>query len=847
MKSGLFRAVLLLSCCGAAVSAVAQNVPSPVARLQAYQQASAALRDKLPEVAVVKLKRALDGGKLKPDQQTPVRLLLAEALVRAGRPAEALPVCDEPGLQALPEGKFWQAQALARLNRWREAEALLEPLGRLPDFRYAVETAFSRAGLLAALGDAERAGKVLQPLLQAPQQATADKARLWLAELRLSAGEPAESAALLEAKAGTAAPSPPERDYLLGRIALAMGDPVTADALFAGLTKARAATPGLQQAARLGRTRALRMQGKQEEALSLLRAMLPVSPLPPPEILDATFLELEALNHPPGAEIEALLNTLAASAEPAYKIRARISLAAATESVAEPAQALAAWAAISKDFPDHPLSALALLRQAQFLTYQGLREEALPLLDALRRLAPSPALAAWTAWVSGQGAYDAAVYRKAVAGFTEAATTAADPAVRAAAAYNAALAELQGGNTNPARSLALLDGSSLAEYRMAGAEFHLERALRMASLGKPEAIQGLEAFAESLPDHPRRFEALIALAEIALRSTPPRAPEAARLLTAAATAAAEPWQKERVALLDCYIAEAAPGPVALAADAFTAKVEKFLTEFPQSAARSDLRMKAAQMLYRRENFSGARRMFEALEADDPLHPLAEAALFWAGRAALLTMEPTADQQAVVLWEKVVERSGPLKWQARLQEARLNQRQRKPAAALQLLDEILTETAAPPPDAATRWQALSLRGEILAAPGMKPEEQALGLQAFDEVIAAEGLPAAWRRQSLVRKGVCLEAMERPDEALEAYYDVLSDPPTAPPAAGGEPPDDYWFHRAGGKALNLLEKARKIEEAIEIAKKMAKAPGPRGHAAAELVDELALKYEIWTTSP
>jgi tetratricopeptide (TPR) repeat protein len=110
-----------------------------------------------------------------------------------------------------------------------------------------------------------------------------------------------------------------------------------------------------------------------------------------------------------------------------------------------------------------------------------------------------------------------------------------------------------------------------------------------------------------------------------------------------------------------------------------------------------------------------------------------------------------------------------------------------------------------------------------------------------------VPAAWRHQTLVRKGVCLEALKRPDEALEAYYDVLGDALAASAPSGSGAAEDYWLHRAGGKALNLLEKARKYEEAIEIAKKLAKAPGPRGRAAAELVDELALKYGIWTSSP
>jgi hypothetical protein len=71
-------------------------------------------------------------------------------------------------------------------------------------------------------------------------------------------------------------------------------------------------------------------------------------------------------------------------------------------------------------------------------------------------------------------------------------------------------------------------------------------------------------------------------------------------------------------------------------------------------------------------------------------------------------------------------------------------------------------------------------------------------------------------------------------------VLSDPP------GGEAPDDYWYHRAGEKALRLLESRQKYDEAVTIAEKMARAPGPRGRLAAELVNQLALKYGIWRDS-
>lgn len=829
--------VCALGVCG--VGGAAPRAEGPEAGELA--RAAEALGDRLPEVAVVKVRRILAGGKLEGARRGAALLLLGEALVRAKRPAEVLAAAADPAWPELPEAIFWKAQALAQLDRWREAEEGFASLAGVKDFKYAVEVAFSRAGMMAALGETERARRVLGPLVELPGRADAERATLWLAELRLADGEWAAAAEILARRgAGGAARETPSRQYLQARLALAAGDAKAAEAGFAALAGERSAAPlGLKQAARLGRARALRAQGQEGEALAALRQLISATPTPAAEVLDAAFQELEVLNRAPTPETQAFLSSLAAAADPHLKIRARIALAAALESMGDALQAGAAWGAIPRDFPDHPLRALALLREAQYLIGQNRRESVRPLLEQLRQLSPTPAVAAWTAWVAGQAEYDAAAYRAAAGYFLEASAKSPEPGVRAAAIYNAALAELQMGTPSPSRSLALLEGSSLGEYAAAGAEFHLERALRMASRGEPGAVAGLEAVAQAQPPHPRRFEALIALAELALRSEPPRVGEAGRQLAAARAAAGQPGEQERVALLGCYVAEAEGGP-----DAMVGPAEAFLRDFPKAAGRTDLRMKVAQLCYQRENFSGAKRLFEEAAADDPMHPLAEAALFWAGRAALLTLEPSAPQQAVALWEKVFQGGGPLKWQARLQEALLNQRQRQPAAALQLLEGILA--AKPGPGANTRWQALSVRGELLAVPGQVPGEQARGLQSFEEVLGAEGLPGAWRRQTLVRKGVCLEALQRPDEALEAYYEVLRGfSPGAAPAEGGE--EDYWFHRAGDKARRLMEASGKYEEAIEIAKKLAKAAGPRGRAAAELVDELALKYGIWTSSP
>jgi tetratricopeptide (TPR) repeat protein len=273
-----------------------------------------------------------------------------------------------------------------------------------------------------------------------------------------------------------------------------------------------------------------------------------------------------------------------------------------------------------------------------------------------------------------------------------------------------------------------------------------------------------------------------------------------------------------------------------APDAYATEATTFLTAWPQTSRRAPLRMRLGEMYFRRQLFPNARQQFEQLEKDDPKHPLAEAALFWAGKSALLTLQgKTSDDDAIAFWEKVFHGKGALKLEARLQVARLKQRRSDYAGALQLLKDIMDSK--PAPDANTRRQVLCTRGEILVAQNGSPDSVAQGLAAFDQLVNDPQMPLAWRQEAMVLKGTCLEQLKRNDEALEAWYSVLNEPPAA------EGTDDYWFHRAGEKALRMLDARRKYEEAVGIAGKMARAPGPRGKAAAELLNSLALKYGIW----
>lgn len=795
-----------------------------------YRQAVAALKDGLPEVAVPRLKKLLASGAVKGAAAGPVQLLYAGALIRSGNAVEGLAQASAAEARSLPGAAFWRGAALAKLGRY--AEALREVESEPPDSKLAAEAAFTKASLLVVLGQADAAVAALAPVASGSEENAALRAKLWTAEILLSAGRlPDGIAPLLPAAAQAGGRYAGPIRYLKARLALASGDAAGAAAGFASLSEGgRGIPPALQHAAALGRARALQTQGQTSPALSVLEKLIGLNPPPARSVLLAAFDAFEKLNTPPTAEAENFLKAWIKSENEDLRVLARLAAVAAQEAAGRPADALAACQAMGAELAASPLLPWVLLREARLSILTGNREGVASVAARLEPVAASPAVRAWASWLKATAGFNTGQMEAASREFTAAAAGSAGSDARTAAAYNAAIAELRSGITDPQGPLAILDGIGTELARTAGAEFHLERSLYLAAAGRDGARDGLLAFVDALPDHPRRFEALVALAELSIGEAGTRPEDIQRAIAEAAAAAKAPAELESAAWLKVLAAEKTGAP-----DDFAKEAAAFLTAWPETARRAPLRMRLGEMYFRRQNFAAARQQFVQLATQDPLHPLAEPALFWAGKSALLTLGQTAGDDAIAHWEEVYKRGGPLKLEARLQVALLKQRRNDHAGALQLLDAILAMK--PDPEPAIRRQALCARGEILVARNATPEEAAQGLASFDRVAEDVAMPQPWRHEALVRKGVCLEQLKRSDEALDAWYSVLTELPQ-----GGET-DDYWYHRAGEKSLRLLESRGRYDEAVTIAEKMARTPGPRGRAAAELVNQLALKYGIW----
>ena len=186
------------------------------------QYAVAPLEEGVPEVAIERLQLFLAQNPSAPDQSI-ARRKLAEALVRADRPGEALDLFADPALLTDAEATFWHAQALAGLNRWAAALPLYARIAADEKSPLRAEAAFGWSEALRALGQEDRALQVLESLESFPRWRT--RAKLGKAQLLLERGDLVAADRLLRDTKPQIATERNEQRFLLGRLNLAQGHP----------------------------------------------------------------------------------------------------------------------------------------------------------------------------------------------------------------------------------------------------------------------------------------------------------------------------------------------------------------------------------------------------------------------------------------------------------------------------------------------------------------------------------------------------------------------------------------------------------------------------------------------
>lgn len=812
-----FRCALLLGFALAAPVLAEQSSP--------LQEASRPLAEGVPEAAVVRLRQFL-ATKLSEEDHDAATIKLGEALVASGQFDEALKVLGASSVRESSAAKYFQAQAFAGLSRWSEALPLYQACANDQTFPLRADALFGEAESLRALSRPNESLPIFEMLRRDPRWGR--RAQMRAVELLLAKGDTANATRLLDSMQPASQAEQSERRLLRGRVQLALHRNDKAIELFSAVLKNPEGTTHPVLVASLFAIADAYLQiGAPTTGDDFLEDFIERHPHDRalPEIF-AKLDQLYAAEKKPSRHELSRWN--ADAAEPRRSL-SRWYLARAELRLGHRDVALQAFAALRADHPSLPAFAEPLLEYAELERQDGHLDNATEILDEARMLHPARAIADRIDLLAGETQYAAKHFEKAARTFQQIAHTSSPYAK--SALYDTSLAWLQSGET---KELA----SSVQELKQSGADdvtrgdLLLEQGLVQAGRGEKSAADSLRVFLRQFPQHPRISEAWVALAELAFHAAPPRLEEARKDLAEAEANHPTPSASERADYLRIWIEDASPQPNE---ESVTASAGRFLQKYQGSPLAPEVRLKLAETDYRRQDFAGAQTQFEILAQRDPNSPLAEKAQFFAAQSAMQSMGASSLDHALVLFDAVVRRNGEMKWAARNEQAIIERKLGKPDDAMTLYDEILKGDAQP----SEKREALCAKGDIFYDLGTQdPANYKRAMEFYEQVAAQPEAAAHWRNQALFKKGMCLEKLHLPEEALATFYQIVDDQ-----SHTERQREFFWFYKAGFNAARLLEQNSKWEAAAAIYEKLAFAGGGRSEEAKARLNRLRLKHFLW----
>lgn len=809
-----------------------------------FQAALRASKLEMHDIAALKYERLLKEVPLEPAEAAQISQRLVDALLRAGLAEKAQVALT---LFEVPESKYWRAQSLLMQRKFKEAEGVLKEYLQKPG-AHAARARLALGQAIIGQGRENTGRKELKSLLLHPDPDIAERARILSNE-----SEALSDRALVVLKRLGTTRGSPENEFVKACAWLETGD------------------------------------GKQAEIL--LRRILEGNEPPPKDLHDATIVRLaEAYAKQPGRARTAervLLQFLDTPTDSRYMGQAFALLVSLSELDDDDLlENLLEWTAEPEPRTRH---AEALFHAGQWYIAHSRGEDAIRMLEMFRTEHPGheregEALRALMAlygaqrddervlelakewrnrfgsggedtldFLSGMIRHGRSEYADAAALFEKSAAAAVDMAQSQRAVYNAGVSRLLDGDDTGflacvaqlkapvALPVADADGE-VPEPRSKNTEDQaarllIERALHLAAKRDNGAEAALQEFIKDYPTHPRVIEAHLALAEICLLALPARTKSAGAALDAAEQVPdLSDDRRERLDYVRLWWHEAAGNY-----EGVTAQGQDFLVRWTASPRRDEVRMKIAQAHYRHEDYARAAAQFEALAEEHADSPYAEVALYFAGRAAALQRTEAGVEKAISLWLEVVNRDGPLKREAQLQQALAKRRQGKEEDALIVIEDL--QSTALPDRTEERFTLLSERGELLTLLARKdPKHLDEAVSVFKEIIADPAASRFWRARAGVLLAQSHRQGGRAEEALEACSEVIET--SLPRTAISTTPAEFtWIYRAGFMALDLLESKEEWTGAAQLADRLAQAGGERSNEASQRATRLRLEHFLW----
>ena len=792
-------------------------------RADLLDDAIQAHRAGIPEVSITKLRQFL-ATEQTPARSETARILLARCLIETQKMEEAAQVLQNA---TGSEATFLKAQEALRSRRFKEAaDYFAELIGSTNEF--SIEARLGLADTQKATGELEAALKTLGPLI-ADGRSADPRAQLIAAEIYLTQSNISEAEKLISSLKANSRKIEVEKICLEGELALKQGKLADAAAAFSKvLAEPEDRTFRIVAVARLGLAKVLVQKQEYEEAENELEKL--ISDQPRSAILGELFQNLFEIyskeNNPETSELARWAGESPETSGPDrpayalfYLMRLQIQQGLTTEA-AENCRKLV------ERFPDHPTAVNACLILGHQQIEVGHFDEAVKQLENLLERSPNlpPQDRFRVNYLLGEANY--------LRGNVSAASDIFHSLSmkfgfdRENTLFNWAICSLQLGDAS-AFAQAFRELEEQKPHEDLVGDLLFDKGLLEAKSGNVSADETLRRFVKRFPDHPQTPQAHLIQAEIRMTGQPPDLNGARKALSEVA-ATGDPQADEKTDRVKFFVAASDPSQNARSVQALA---QDYLQKYPDSTAKAEVRLKLGELYFRENDFPNAQTQFELVSEDSPDSPLVETALFLAGEAARKSLNSASVDRAISLFEDVYKLGGPLKFQARLEQATTMRQTKHESEAIVLLDDLLSQN--PPTD--VRYQALEGKGEALftlAAKEPKMYEQAIS--AFDLLLSSEGLPTEWKQLALYQKGKCFEKLGNLDSALSNYYDVLA-------AEGGS--DQLWFFRAGFDAAQILEDRRSWSSAAAIYEKLANTRGARSEEAKNRLTRLRLEHFLW----
>ncbi len=781
-------------------------------------------RSGIPEVGITKAQQFLATQPEAARAET-ARILLARCFISTNKPQQAQDALE--GMQQ-PEATFLRAEAARRSRLWKQGETLFSELLHGSDSEKFGEARLGLADCQRALSQLDAALETLEPALSHPDNGLRTRALLLAAEIALAKPDIPKAEGFLARLESLTPRQQLQKLCLIGQIELKKGNLSAAKDLFQKiLAEPTDRTSRVVTLANLGMVQILVQNHELEEAESQLEKLISDQPRSPalPEMFETLFqiYVVEGVTATPEfAKWAAESPEQAGPDRPVYALYylAQLQLKQGLKPLAE-----RTWREILQRFPSHQMAVeTALLVSRQELD-RGEVDDAVKRLEALsERAVRLP----WTQRFRVYNLLAECYYRQ---GNLRAARdiflnlSNGFEIEQEKTLFNAALCSLQIGDREGfAQSLSKLqkkpDGLNLV------GDLLFAKGLLEAKTGQSSSDETLRTFAKEYRGHPKAPEAYLVLAELRLTEQPPDVAAARQALQKVGN---DPNLQERADRLKIFLAASDPSQNAQAVEALA---QEYLQKYPNSPNRPEVRLKLGEVYFRQSDFPNAQTQFELVREESPDSPLVETALFLAGEAARKSLNPTSIDRAIVLFEDVYQRGGPLKFQARLEQALTKRQTKRDREAIVLLDDLLGQN----PPAEIKYEALDNKGDAqftLAATDPKLYEDAV--KTFETLAGLDRVPEDWKQRALYQKGKCLEKLNRSDDALASYYDVL--------AVDGVKGDQLWFFRAGFDAGQILEDRRSWASAAAVYEKLANTRGARSEEAKNRLSRLRLEHFLW----